>query len=244
VKSSAVFHFFNSLNDFLPHRQKNQPITYAFNNSPAIKDSIEAIGVPHTEVALIVANSLQVDFIYKLQNGDVVEVHPYSGNLAHTNSLPSPRFILDVHLGKLTKALRLLGFDCFYKNDYNDRTIVAKAISESRIVLTRDIGLLKHKELQWGYWLRSQHVEPQTKEVLKRFNLSTLIKPFTICLQCNSKIIAVDKYNIIDNLPPKTIEYFQEFYQCSHCNKVYWKGSHYTNMMKFVKQLSEPNKSA
>ena len=120
------------------------------------------MGVPHPEVAEILLNGTPVSFQYPLQNEDQVHVFPASENqLPELNSLQPPlpefvKFVLDVHLGKLAKALRMLGFDTLYRNDLNDKTIANFAFSESRIVLTRDVDLLKNKEISRGYWLRSQ----------------------------------------------------------------------------------------
>ena len=239
----ADFRFFNSLNDFLPHKLKSTVVHYQFTGSPAIKDSIEAIGIPHTEVDTIVVNGVPVDFFYSLQDQDVAEVHPFESiKDVNANSLtPGPvyplSFIADVHAGKLAKALRLLGFDTFYHNKLDDQQVADIAEKENRIVLTRDIGLLKYKKIKWGYWLRSQQVNEQLLEVINRFDLSNHVKPFSRCIECNGNIRPVKKEAIQEILPPKTNEYFNEFYQCSSCKKVYWKGSHYENMLKKIADL-------
>jgi uncharacterized protein with PIN domain len=239
----ACFRFFGSLNDFLFPGQKGKTLPYAFSGAPAIKDAIEAIGVPHPEVDVILVNGSPVVFTHPLRLQDQVEVYPvqrekqwpkgYSLSVAR----PSPeRFVLDVHLGKLARALRMLGFDSCYENSYLDSEIALIAETENRVVLTRDIGLLKQKVIRWGYWLRSQHLHEQLAEVVRYFDLVQKLKPFTRCLVCNGAIIEVPKESIIDRLPPKTRLYFHRFYQCSCCKKVYWKGSHYNRMLEFVKQ--------
>ncbi|MEJ7681829.1 MAG: Mut7-C RNAse domain-containing protein [Segetibacter sp.] len=135
-------------------------------------------------------------------------------------------------MGKLAKALRILGFDTIYQNNYSDKSVVEIAEREQRIVLTRDVGLLKHKSIKCGYWLRSQVVEKQLKEVVNRFHMLTEARLFERCLVCNGKIAEVAKEVVLEKLPPETIKYFNKFFQCSSCKKVYWKGSHYENMMK------------
>lgn len=131
-----------------------------------------------------------------------------------------------------------MGVDTIYQNDYSDKLIVKIAEKEQRIILTRDIGLLKHKSIKWGYWLRSQIVKKQLEEVVTRFglSLSTNTALFERCLVCNGKIEAVAKETISEKLPSKTAEYFNEFFQCSSCKKVNWKGSHYENMLEMVKR--------
>jgi uncharacterized protein with PIN domain len=247
MDSWASFRFFSSLNDFLPAAKKDRSIPFHFTGMPAVKDSIEALGVPHPEVAVILINGSPVTFRTPLQNQDQVEVHPfdpadpsppaYSLRVA----LPQPaRFILDVHLGTLAKSLRLLGFDACYRNDYSDKTIADLAAREQRLVLTRDIGLLKHKAITWGYWLRSQQGEKQLTEVLAYFQLYAQLAPFSRCLACNAPIVPVPKEAIWEALPPKTRLYFEEFFQCTHCRRVYWKGSHFDRMQSFVNQLPVP----
>ncbi len=145
-------------------------------------------------------------------------------------------FVADVHLGKLAKALIILGIDTIYKNDFFDKCIVEIAEKEQRIVLTRDAGLLKHKLIKWGYWLRAQQVEKQLEEVLNRYNLLPEVSLFKRCLSCNGRIEEVAKEAVLEKLPPKTIQYFNEFFQCSSCKKVYWKGSHYENMLQMVRR--------
>lgn len=191
---------------------------------------------------MLLANGVPVDFSYSLQTGDKVEVYPsdagrewpegYSLQAKH----PAPdQFVLDVHLGKLARALRMLGFDTCYQNDYSDKTIAHIAETEKRIVLTRDVGLLKQKVIRWGYWLRSQ----QLAEVVRYFNLRPHFAPFTRCIACNGNIREVPKENVLAQLPPDTKLYFNQFYQCDSCKRVYWKGSHYERMQQFVKKQKQ-----
>jgi hypothetical protein len=229
---SARFRFYGSLNDFLRSRNKDSWISYAFTNIPAIKDAIEAIGIPHTEVKEIIINKQSVPFSHPLLPNTLAEVHPY----IQISSAPQ-KFILDVHLGKLARLLRLLGFDTLYENNYTDRMIADSLKAENRIVLTRDINLLKHKVIEWGYWLRSQQPPDQLQEVLYRYMLTDKIQPFTRCLACNGCIDLVNKEEIADKLPPDTARYFNEFYQCRSCKRVYWKGSHYERMFQWIEKF-------
>jgi len=243
MDGTATFTIYGSLQDFLPPAKRAGPLPYSFAGAPAVKDAIEATGVPHPEVAVILVNSQSVGFYHALQAGDEVAVYPaawealfpadYSVRFGH--DLPD-RFVLDVHLGKLVKALRLLGFDSCYRNDYSDKAIAAIAEAENRIALTRDVGLLKQKAIRWGYWLRSQHLEAQLEEVMSYFHLKEKLRPFTRCMECNGLIAAVPKESVLGQLPLKTKEYFDEFYQCTSCSRVYWKGSHYERMQAFVQR--------
>lgn len=145
---------------------------------------------------------------------------------------------MDVHLGTLAKLLRMLGFDATYKTDLTDATIARIAQTENRIVLTRDVGLLKHKTIAQGHWLRSQQTEEQLREVLQKYKIKPSdFKPLSRCLVCNTWVQPAAKEQVSDKLPPKTQLYFNEFYQCPTCGKVYWKGSHYEHMMQVIQRF-------
>src|SRR5215203_6481431 len=228
----AQFKFHSTLVDFIRPRNKHSAIQYSFTNRPSIKDAIEAIGIPHVEVKEIVVNGKTAGLNHPLNADDIVEVYPYT-----QISFLSPKFILDVHLGKLARLLRLLGFDTLYQNDYTDKTIAAIANGDERAVLTRDIGLLKHKSIRLGYWLRSQQTPEQLREVLYRFDLKNKITPFKRCMACNGIIENVEKESVIDQLQTNTAAWFNEFYQCRSCKKIYWKGSHYRRMTDLVGKI-------
>jgi uncharacterized protein len=239
--NTIPFHFIGSLCDFLPKRIQI-PYFYPLLNQTTVKDAIEAIGVPHVEVGSIKIHQKEVSFSHFLQPSDVVEVYPFQSTLEQTNLLrpllKKPyRFILDVHLGSLARLLRLSGFDTAYQTEAADATIAQIAAAEQRIVLTRDIGLLKHKIIDWGYWIRSQHKEEQFREVAHRFDLWSSFSPFKYCLACNGKIETVSKEHVLDRLPSNAALYFQSFYQCQNCNKIYWKGSHYDHMLQTLERI-------
>lgn len=244
MQHSAEFRFYEESNDFLPPAKRKVAFTYRFLNHPSVKDAIEALGVPHTEVNLILVNGILVDFAYQLQDHDRASVYPVFEALditavSHVRERPlrEPKFILDVHLGRLAKYLRLLGFDTLYENNYADPQLIQLAIAEKRIILTRDIGLLKNKQVTHGYWLRTTYPKSQLFEVIKRFDLLNLIKPFQRCLLCNSRLIPVAKQAIALQLAEKTKLYHEEFLQCSGCDKLYWKGSHFKHMLNFIETI-------
>ena len=151
--------------------------------------------------------------------------------------LRDPKFVLDINLGKLAAKLRLLGFDCLYENNYRDNQIANISLKERRIILTRDRGLLKHKDVTHGYWVRNTNPKKQTEEIIIKFDLYSKINPFSICTVCNGTIKPVNKENINPLIPPKVKLYFKEFYKCSKCEKIYWKGSHYIKMQREVESL-------
>lgn len=244
----AEFRFYAELNDFLPAEQRQRSLLYHFRGHPGIKDPIEVFGVPHTEVDLILVNGQPVGFDYQLQAGDRVAVYPIfkSPEFAalsglRQQTLHPPRFILDVNLGKLAKSLRLLGFDSRYRNDYRDADVAKIAVSEQRIVLTRDRRLLFAKLIVHGYWVRSVHVERQIAEVLRRFKLYDSVRPFMLCPICNGKLAPVPKVDVLDHLEPKTKLYYEVFHRCIDCGQIYWQGSHVENMRQRFAGLLTPS---
>lgn len=246
MQQFAQFTFYGNLNDFLSKKDRYHRITYSFKAIPAVKDALEAMGIPHVEVHWLLVNGTSAWFNSRLHPGDEVEVYPQD-TLPSQPGLPSlldkslaPRkFVLDAHLGALARRLRLLGIDTDYSPTYTDRQLALISCNENRIVLTRDIPLLKQKIIEWGYWLRSQQPEEQLLEVIRRYDLAPSFQPFTRCLACNGTIHPVEKEAVVEHLPHDTQEYFNEFYQCAACGKVYWKGSHYERMVQHIKNLNE-----
>ncbi len=240
----AYFRFYGLLNDFLPTSRKQQGFRYLVRGNPAIKDTIEALGIPHPEVELILANGRAVDFSYSLQDGDRFSVYPHFTSLPLGSMqilrlpLPSSRFVLDVHLGKLATYLRLLGFDTWYRYDCDDPELAAISNSEQRILLTRDRGLLKRSIVTYGYWVRAIEPIQQSREVLQRFALWAKIQPFRRCLRCNGDLVSVELDEVSARLPAKTRQYYDEFFLCQKCQQVYWKGSHYSDLQQLVEKLS------
>jgi len=240
----ATFRFYAELSDFLPPGLRGRGGIYHFEGKPSVKDAIEAQGVPHTEVDLILANGEPVNFDYHLHDGDRLTVYPAFETiniapLVHLRErlLQKPRFILDVHLGKLARWLRLTGFDALYQTDLEDSEIAVLAVCENRVVLTRDIGLLRRKAITHGYWVRTDDPDAQIVEVLRRFQLEHLVQTFKRCLDCNGDIRQVDKAEVWERLQPNTRRYFDTFYQCEQCQKVYWAGSHYAHMVARLKHV-------
>jgi len=242
----AEFRFYEELNDFLPPARRKRDFIYAFQGRPAVKDAIEALGVPHPEVDLILVNGESVGFGHPLGDGDRVSVYPVFESLEIAGAtrlrpqpLREPRFILDVHLGRLARHLRLLGFDTRYANDAADAAIAAAAARERRIVLTRDRGLLKHSAVTRGYWVRATAPRAQAAEVIRRFQLEARLRPFTRCLECNGVLRAADKAAVADRLPPRARRLHDTFAECPDCRRLYWPGSHHRRLAEFVAQLRD-----
>jgi uncharacterized protein with PIN domain len=225
--SISKFQFHGNLTDFIKLPTGQSIVSYKFTGNPSIKDAIEAIGVPHPEIQDITSYGSRLSLADTLEEGAFIQVYPFT----KIENVPL-KFILDVHLGKLARWLRLLGFDVYYENHYSDKDIINLIQKEQRIVLTRDIGLLKIKSVVMGYWLRSQEPKKQLAEVMERFHLNDHIHPFTRCPLCNGLLQRVEKKQVENLLPPRSRLFFKEIYQCQYCQKVYWKGSHYERMLQ------------
>jgi uncharacterized protein with PIN domain len=240
----ANFRFYEELNDFVVREHYKQTIAYRFGGQPGIKDPIEVLGVPHSEVDLILVNNESVGFDYKLKDGDRVAVYPVfeSFNITRVQRLrPKPlrntRFIIDVNLGKLARRLRMLGFDAAYSNCLRDQEIVDIATGEKRILLTRDKRLLFRKAITHGFWIRAVDADEQLKEVLQRLDLYDQINPLQRCIDCNGRIETVERERIWSRLEPLTRRYYSEFFCCSRCHKIYWSGSHVAHMTAAIRRL-------
>jgi uncharacterized protein len=236
--------FYEELNDFLPIGKRKRRFEHHFIDRTSVKDLIESIGVPHTEVDLILVNRQSVSFKYKINDGDDISVYPVfeSFNISEVQHLRAkplrkPKFVADVHLGRLARYLRIIGIDVLYENDLEDDEIVKLSLKERRAVLTKDRGILKRNEVTHGYWVRSTKVEEQVKEILERFDLQKEIKEFSRCIECNKPLKPVKKELIISQLPPKVAQSQNKFMRCPSCKKIYWKGSHYQRMFSFIKRL-------
>lgn len=239
------FRFYEELNDFLPPSKRKKRFEHSFSDRASVKDMIESLGVPHTEVDLILANGVSVNFSYIVKDEDDISVYPMFesfdiSNLQHLRAKPlrKPKFILDVHLGTLAKYMRMLGLDTLYQNNYNDEEIVNISLRDRRTIITHDRGILKRSAVTHGYWIRANKTENQLIEVINRFDLKKHIRELSRCLLCNSKLIKISKEKVLERLPKKVKEHQNEFYHCKYCNKIYWKGSHYNKMRGIIDKLT------
>ncbi|MFH1965278.1 MAG: Mut7-C RNAse domain-containing protein [Acidobacteriota bacterium] len=241
----AYFRFYEELNDFLPAEKRKTRFVHNFKERASIKDMIEALGVPHTEVDLILVNDDSVDFSYIVQDEDRISVYPVFESLnikkisrVRSEPLRETKFVLDVHLGKLARSLRMLGFDTLYQKDYTPDEVIVLSLSGKRIIISKSRNLLKRKEITHGYCLNSSDSEMQTKLVIKRFDLGDNIDPFTRCMECNSTLDIIARDKVIDKIPLKVKERQNEFKYCTQCRKIYWKGSHYVKMREKIRRLT------
>jgi hypothetical protein len=234
---SATFRFYAELNDFLPQEKRMRAFPVELAGHETVKHLIEMLGVPHPEVDLILVNGQSVDFDYLVRGGDRVSVYPVFESVdirgiskVRPEPLRSPRFVLDSHLGRLAGYLRLLGFDCLYRNDFQDRELAEISARQERILLTRDRGLLKRKIVTRGYLVRSDQPLKQAEEIIRRFDLASSVRPFTRCSRCNGRLVSVEKSQVFDQLEPLTKKHYNQFTHCEDCGQVYWRGSHFQEL--------------
>jgi uncharacterized protein len=234
------------LNDFLAPESRGLTLRRPFRTHQTVKDVLEAMGIPHTEVDLILVNGDAKDFGHRPSSGDRIAAYPVFealdiGSTARLRPVPlrNPRFVVDVNLGRLARLLRLLGFDAWWSNSADDQTLVDISLAEQRILLTRDRPLLKRRALTHGIFVRSDHPQEQTLEILRRLDLRRRLAPFTRCVRCNGRLVAVAKDEVIDRLEPLTRQYYDEFSRCAKCGQIYWPGSHHPRLVRLVDGLRD-----
>ena len=239
--NDAEFRFYEELNDFLPPARRKRAFEWRFRGTPSVKDTIEAIGVPHTEIDLILVDGRSVGFGHRLLGGERVAVYPVFERIDITPLVrlrPQPlrvtRFVLDVHLGTLARHLRLLGFDTLWRNDLDDESIIAHARSGPRIILTRDKGILKDGRVTHGYWLRATEPLAQLDEVVRALDLGGQFSPFSRCLDCNGLLAPLPRHLAARHVPLQVFLVYRDFRRCEGCGRVYWPGSHRARLEQVV----------
>jgi uncharacterized protein with PIN domain len=246
---SASFRFYGPLNDFLHPDVAHKCFHYSFWGHPAIKDAVEAIGVPHPEIDLILVNGQSVTFEYALQGGDLASIYPrfYQFDIGELSMVQKPRldtfrFVIDTHLGQLASYLRMLGFDSLYRNDFADDELARISALGNRILLTRDRGLLKRSEVLHGYCIRAEQPRQQLVEVIVRFDLIDYLQPFTRCMRCNQILEGTSINHVRSRVPARVLESHERFLLCPDCGRVYWRGSHHAHMEALIAAvLTEAN---
>lgn len=240
----ANFRFYEELNDFLPAERRYRTFASPCAEGATAKHAIEALGVPHTEVELILVNGESVGFERLLAEGDRVAVYPRFEALDVTPLLqvrPRPlrvtRFIADAHLGGLARLLRMAGFDTLYDNRYQDADLVERASRDGRILLSRDRELLKRRGVSHGCYLHAIEPRAQLREIVARLDLAGSLRPFSLCLRCNAPLHAVAREAVIDLLPERVRSEQLHFTTCRLCGRVYWQGSHWRAMQRQLEDI-------
>ena len=237
---TAHFVFHPDLPFFLSRQYRDGRLEVSFEAGQTIKHLVESLGTPHTEIGAVRVNGQAAGLDLQARSGNQVEVFAASpGQGAPPEGI---RFVLDNHLGRLAAALRMVGLDTLYRNDYQDEELARLAADENRILVTRDRRLLMRRMVRYGYCPRSLNSQEQFLEVVKRFDLyhgDTIqhIMPFARCLRCNGRLQPISKSEVLERLEPLTRLYYEDFHVCPACGQIYWKGSHYERMRARIEAL-------
>lgn len=241
----AIFRFYEELNDFLPPERRKRDIELPFEPPVPVRHLIENLGVPHTEVEVILVNGLSVGLEHPVKDGDRVSVYPVFEALDITpllrirpKPLRNPRFLADAHLGKLAHLLRMLGLDTLFFNDAGDRYLATLSADQGRVLLTRDKALLMRRNITHGCYIRSGVPREQLLQVVHRLDLRQMIRPFSRCMECNGLLHSIPKRHVESGLPIGVALHYNEFWRCAGCGRVYWKGHHYRAMQQWIGHLN------
>jgi uncharacterized protein with PIN domain len=243
---NVTVRFYGALNDFLPVERRGVEFTHVLQGSPSVKDLIESLGPPHPEVDVVLVDGDAVDFSHRVEPGTRVVAYPAFHALDVTPltrvgpGLPDlPRFVLDVGLGRLSGFLRMLGFDTLWRNDFADEQLARLSRDEDRVLLTRDLGVLKRSDVVRGYFPRATDPAHQLVEVVRRFGLTSRMRPFSRCLACNAALATAEPHEVKDRVPEGVTERHSRFQQCPDCRRVFWPGTHHQRMQALVDKLRE-----
>jgi hypothetical protein len=238
--------FYGSLNDFLAPERRGVAFLYSLAGPCSVKDLIESLGPPHPEVEMVLVDGAAVDFSHRVEPGQRLAVYPAFSSIdvaplvrVGPPALPEPRFLLDVGLGRLSGLLRMLGFDTLWRNDYADDVLARVSRAEQRILLTRDLGVLKRSEVVHGYFPRETDPSQQLVEVVRRFRLTSSMRPFTRCIACNAPLAEASPEEARGRVPERVHATFTRFQQCPECRRVFWAGSHHARMQVVIDKLRE-----
>ena len=240
----ARIRFYAELNDFLPEDLRYSTVDHEFDLSSTVKDVIEGIGIPHTEVDLIVVDGRSVDFSHRVQDGELISVYPMFESVdispvvrLRPEPLRNTCFVVDANLGQLATYLRLFGFDTLYRNDYDDAELVDISLQERRLLLTRDVGVLKRRDLTHGYFVRGAEPRDQILEVVSRFDLFDQVVPLSRCPNCNGELVEVSKEEAMEHIRPGTRAAYDDFRACTDCGQIYWEGAHHARIGELLERV-------
>lgn len=224
--------------------ENDNSIVYPLCRRASIKDIIEGLGVPHTEVGNILQDGEPKTFDIIPEGEERYHIHPLSpahpptmATVLRPNPLSSCLFMVDININRLANLLRMAGFDASSVPSGSKECIVRTAVQEHRILLTRNRELLKHRSVIFGRLIRNQDPFRQLEETIHLYSLARDIRPFIRCMRCNGLLSCVPKKEILDSLLPLTQKYYSHFMQCLDCKQIYWRGSHHQHMVRKLKEL-------
>ena len=232
------------LNDGLPLWRRFRDSSLALEREATVADLIAVLRIAEADVDLVLLNGTSAPLDAPVHDGDRLALYPVFESFdiggtqrIRTRPLRAPRFVLDVHLGKLAAHLRMLGFDAAYRTDAKDEELIRESVAAQRILLSRDRALVVDPRLSRAFAIRSGDPTEQLAEVMERFQLRALLHPFTRCLRCNESLIPVARDEVVTLLPPRVRDSQTEFHRCPSCRRVYWPGTHQDRMRAFIDRV-------
>ncbi|WP_405980189.1 Mut7-C RNAse domain-containing protein [Streptomyces sp. NBC_00158] len=216
---------------FAPPSRRVDRVPTATDGASSLGHVVESAGVPLTEVGRLLVDGQEVTTAHVPRAGESVEVFGVDRPQQVTGA--PLRFLLDVHLGTLARRLRLLGVDAAYENeDIGDPALATRSAAEQRVLLSRDRGLLRRREIFAGAYVYSDNPDDQLRDVLGRF--APGLAPWTRCTACNGPLRDADKDSVGDRLEHGTQRSYDVFAQCTDCERVYWRGAHHARLERIV----------
>ncbi|MGW4690298.1 Mut7-C RNAse domain-containing protein [Streptomyces sp. NPDC004244] len=221
---------------FAPPSRRTDRVPTPTDGASSLGHVVESAGVPLTEVGRLLVDGHEVPVSYVPRAGQSVEVFGVD-RPQQINGAPL-RFLLDVHLGTLARRLRLLGVDAAYENeDIGDPALATRSADEQRVLLSRDRGLLRRREIFAGAYIYSDNPDEQLRDVLGRF--APTLAPWTRCTACNGPLREADKESVGARLESGTHRSYDVFAQCTQCERVYWRGAHHARLERIVTEAVE-----
>ncbi|TQK52638.1 hypothetical protein FBY35_3081 [Streptomyces sp. SLBN-118] len=218
---------------FVPSERRRGRTALVTDGSSTLGHVIESLGVPLTEAGRVLVDGREVPVSHIPRAGETVEVY----GVERPQEVPGAplRFLLDVHLGTLARRLRLLGVDAAYENeDIGDPALASLSAKEQRVLLSRDRGLLRRREIWAGAYIYSDRPDDQLRDVLARF--APRLMPWTRCTACNGRLTDADKDSVQDQLQQGTQRTYDVFARCTACERVYWRGAHHARLEAIVEE--------
>jgi uncharacterized protein with PIN domain len=147
------------------------------------------------------------------------------------------KFITDKNLGRLTKWLRILGYDTLYYRGDIDRNFLRAGADEGRVVLTRRRDMAKRNFSGHMVIIHSDKVHDQIGELKDKTSLTPNSRNFfSVCIECNQKLQPISKNNIEGRVPPYVFQTQETFLKCPACEKLYWPGTHKDRIIELLKE--------
>ena len=152
------------------------------------------------------------------------------------------KFIVDNNVGKLTKWLRIMGYDTLFFDGGDDAHMMATALAEGRVILTRDTQIMRRRVVTCGQLkailITSDQPEQQMHQVIDSLQLDCHFRPFALCLECNQPLLERSKQQVKDLVPPYVFQTQSQYMQCPACHRIYWRGTHWQAMTKELEKFT------